>query len=362
VAFKEKLSIFGRVLGLSLFILCSHARAEDLPWHLGALSPADQAPAAINTLGAQPGPNDVVVAVIDGGVISSHPSLQGRVLAGYDMLSAPNNLKGGRSADFSPDAHDAKCGNRLSSSVHHTHGTEIASLIAGNGHDGVVGVNPAAKILPVRLFGACQMTRQDLMDAMAWAAGLPVAGVPANPNPARVINLSFSGGNYACGKDLQQLLARIEKKNIFVVAAVGNTFGKKLSEPANCNGVISVGAVDAENTIENYSALDPRTVIYAPGGGKNLWRVSKWRNNKLKVATYDVTGSGDESAVGAYKGIGTSYAAPLVSGFISLLLSRQPTLKPADFLEHLDQYSRPVTPHANCAECKPRGLMLPAGS
>ena len=44
------------------------------------------------------------------------------------------------------------------------------------------------------------------------------------------------------------------QKNIFVVAAVGNTYGKKLAEPANCDGVISVGAVDAENNIEGYSA------------------------------------------------------------------------------------------------------------
>ena len=257
------------VSGFSLVLASLTVQAQDLPWHLGSMSSSSAAaPAAINTAGTKPGPHEVVVAVIDGGVLPNHPSLSGRLLPGYDMLSAPNNLKGGRSSDFGPDARDAKCGDRVSSGSYRTHGTEVASLIAGNGRDGVAGVNPSAKILPVRLFGSCQMSRTDLLDSISWAAGMPVAGAPNNPNPARVINLSFAGGKAVCGDDLQQLLDRVAKKNIFVVAAVGNTFGKRLAEPANCRGVISVGAVDAENNIENYSSLDPRTTIYAPGGGK----------------------------------------------------------------------------------------------
>jgi serine protease len=47
------------------------------------------APAAINTAGTKPGPHEVVVAVIDGGVLPNHPSLSGRLLPGYDMMSAP---------------------------------------------------------------------------------------------------------------------------------------------------------------------------------------------------------------------------------------------------------------------------------
>jgi serine protease len=317
------------------------------------------APAAINTAGTKPGPNEVVVAVIDGGVLPNHPSLSGRLLPGYDMLSAPNNLKGGRSTDFGPDQRDAKCGDHVSAGPYRTHGTEVASLIAGNGRDGVVGVNSRAKILPVRLFGSCNMSRADLLDSLAWAAGMPVDGVPINTNPARVINLSFAGGKSVCGDDLQQLIDRLSKKNIFVVAAVGNTFGRKLAEPANCRGVISVGAVDAENNIENYSALDARTVVYAPGGGKRISSVDRaWRVNKLKVATFDVDFKGNESPAGLFSGVGTSYAAPLVSGFVSLLLSHNPALTPADFIKQLPKFSRPVNPSPNCPDCNPRGLAM----
>jgi serine protease len=351
----------GKLLFSSLSLVLGTALAQETPWHLGSLNAsANNAPSAINTAGVKPGPYEVVVAVIDAGVLQGHPSLEGRLLPGYDFLSAPHNPKGGRSANFAPDPRETKCLGQTLSTSFRTHGTEIASLIAGNGREksGVYGVNPLAKILPIRLFGACNMSRTDLLDAMAWSAGLTVAGVPNNPNPAHVINLSFSGGGAVCGADLQALVKRLVQKKVFVVAAVGNTFGKKLAEPANCEGVISVGAVDPENNIESYSALDARTVIYAPGGGRRLNEDSNWQANKLKVASFDVDAKGEENPVGLARGVGTSYAAPLVSGFISLLLSHRPMMTPAEFQARLPQYSRAVNSDAHCAECAPRGLVL----
>ena len=336
--------------------------AQDLPWHLGSLNTSvPVAPAAINTASVKPGPHEVIVAVIDSGILAGHPSLAGRLLPGYDMLSPPLNLRGARSADVSPDARDAKCGERVVSGAFRTHGTEVASLIAGNGQDGVLGVNPSAKILPIRLFGSCPMTRTDLLDAMSWAAGFSVPGVALNPNPARVINLSFAGGKSVCGADLQQLVDRLNKKNIFVVAAVGNLFGKRLAEPSNCNGVISVGALDADNHIESYSALDARTVIYAPGGGKGLDGHAPWHINKLKVASFDVDFKGDEMPLSSARGVGTSYAAPLVSGFISLLLSHRPDMGPGEFLAQLQKFTRVVPRPDKCTDCVPKGLaMMPS--
>lgn len=351
----------GQLLWASLLLVLGAAHAQEKPWHLGSLhASGHNAPSAINTAGVKPGPFEVVVAVIDAGVLQGHPSLEGRLLPGYDFLSPPHNPRGARSANFAPDPRDTPCAGHTASSAFRTHGTEIASLIAGNGREksGVYGVNPSAKILPVRLFGACNMSRSDLLEAMAWSAGLPVAGIPANPSPAQVINLSFAGGGAVCGADLQALVHRLAQKKIFVVAAVGNIFGKKLAEPANCEGVISVGAIDPENNIESYSALDARTVIYAPGGGRRLSEDSSWQANKLKVASFAVDSNGEENPVGLERGVGTSYAAPLVSGFISLLLSHRPHLSPAEFLSRLPQYSRAVNPSAKCPECNPRGLVL----
>lgn len=298
----------------------------------------------------------MVVAVIDSGVMASHPSLKGRLLPGYDMASANLNLRKTRSPDFSPDERDTHCGERAPPASFRTHGTEVASLIAGNGADGVLGVNPQAQIVPVRLFGACATSRQDLLAAIAWSAGLPVKDAPDNPHPARIINLSISGGFSVCSQELQNLINRVTEKNIFVVAAAGNNFQKKLHEPANCKGVISVGALDAQNRIADYSALDTRTVIYAPGGGPTLSGHEQWSMNKLKVASYEQLTNGQDHPTASYRGVGTSYAAPIVAGYISLWLSHWPEKTRADFLNELDQLTRRVEPVSACASCVPRGL------
>ena len=345
------------LLTLSLLSAFHASSAQNLPWHLGASEiNGTYAPSAINTSFIKPGPHQIIVAVIDSGVIAIHPSLQGQLVPGYDMLSAPNNLRGGRSSNFAPDERDARCGQRLISGAFRTHGTEVASLIAANGGDGVHGVNPSAKILPIRLFGACNMTRYDLLDAIAWAAGLPVEGTPINANPARVINMSIAGGLAVCGSDLQRLINRVIEKKIFVIAAAGNNFHKPLPEPANCQGVISVGAVDAENKIEIYSALDSRTTIYAPGGGKRLDSNTYWSENKLMVATYELDFLGNERAAAAQRGVGTSFAAPIVSGFVSLWLSHHPNKQPTDLSKELPNFLRQVDSIIKCPECMPKGL------
>jgi hypothetical protein len=56
------------------------------------------------------------------------------------------------------------------------------------------------------------MSRPDLLDAIAWAAGLPVEGIPTNPYPARVINMSTAGGLPVCSADLQRLITRVVEK------------------------------------------------------------------------------------------------------------------------------------------------------
>jgi serine protease len=297
------------------------------------------------------------VAVIDSGVMAGHPSLAGQLLPGYDMVSGPQNLRNKRSTNYSPDERGAKCGSRLMSNSFRTHGTEVASLVAGNGVDGVFGVNPEAKILPIRVFGACAMSRKDLIEAISWAAGYPIAGLPRNPYPAKIINLSMAGGFAECGADLQALIDRLVQDQKFIVAAAGNNFHKPLHEPANCTGVISVGALNAENRIEIYSALDPRTFVYAPGGGASLSVNAKWAVNKLKVATFELDFFGDERPTTRFSGVGTSYSAPVVAGFISLWLSYYPDKTFADFLREKPKFVRQVEPIEQCAECTPLGLV-----
>lgn len=345
--------LWGLAITLSM---CHNAHADATPWHIEPGGP-DTSPASIQSAPIRPGTSNIVVAVIDSGVIAEHPALEGVLLPGFDMVAAQRNLRGSRSSNFAPDPRDAACGQRLVSSSFRTHGTEVASLIAGNGYENMWGVNPRARVVPVRIFSTCGMSPEDMIDAIRWAAGLKVEGIPNNAYPANVINISITGGATQCRPELQKAVNAARKNGAFVVAAAGNNFQKPLAEPANCDGVISVGALSAENKIENYSALDSRTTIYTTGGGPALRVSQPWAHNKLKVATAELSMLGGERLIVMDKGIGTSFAAPVVSGFLSLWLSLNPNLKPQDWDAHVDSFVRQVPRLEKCADCNPRGLV-----
>jgi serine protease len=321
----------------------SPATADNSPGHLSSVfTQHTMAPAAIHIWGVESGPHQVVVAVVDSGVIADHPALQGRLLPGYDMQSRPHNTRGDRSSDFTPEPPNMRCNDVPVSNAYRTHGTEVASLIVGNGFGNVWGVNPGALVLPVRIMGPCPISRLDIIDAIAWAAGFEVPGVMLNPYPARVINLSFAGGGFSCDVRTQALIDRVVERGIFVVAAGGNNLRKQLQEPANCRGVVSVAAVNTEGYIEVYSALDARTALYAPAASPPLSVEGNWSANKLRVATEEFDLLGRPRLVGADRGIGTSFAAPVVSGLIALLLSHRPSTRPGDLVQNLEAFSRQI--------------------
>jgi len=357
-----KVSLLATLIGMAALYPVT-VDAQTTPWHLASHAVSnDVAPAAINAWGVKPGSSPVVVAVIDSGVIQQHPALRGRVLPGYTMLSNANDPLGGRSADAEPAPSNQSCGGQLVSNSYRTHGTEVASLIAGNGAMDVWGVNPNAQIVPIRLMGPCPMTRRDMMDAIAWAAGLNVEGAPLNPNPARVINMSFAGGGQTCSPQLQALVNQLVDQGIFLVAAAGNNFRRKLQEPANCHGVISVGSLTADQAVARYSALDSRISLYAPGGGQRLRVAQPWAVNKLRVATEQVGTTGAARLVGDERGVGTSFAAPIVSGFIALVLSKKPQASPEEIFNSLDQFTKTVQRGVeSCDACVVNQLFINVG-
>lgn len=351
----RKLFIASLVGTASLTHLAAQA-IEGLGWHLGDANSERAAPASIGTYKTSPGPHTVYVAVIDSGIIQNHPSLEGALVGGFDMISSNAIASHTRSTDFSPDPRDAQCGAKLVSSTFRTHGTEVASIIAANGKDGMLGVNPKAKIVPIKVFGVCGLNMGDLIAAMNWAAGLKVDNLPINPNPVKIINISISGGKAVCSPALQQAINRLVNRNIFIVVAAGNNFNKPLAEPANCNGVISVGSVSADNQIERHSALDPRTVIYAPGGGARLKIDSGWAVNKIRIATFEPTVLGGEKSSVKESAVGTSYAAPIVAGYLSLWLSYHPNKTPQEWFAEIKAVQRPVPTPPTCPQCNASSL------
>src|SRR5205823_4685517 len=166
------------------------------------------------------GSASLTVAVVDSGVVP-HADLAGRLVPGYDFISdaSMSNDGDGRDAD-ARDPGDYGCNGAASS----WHGTHVAGTIgaASNNGAGVAGINWSSKILPVRVMGKCGGYTSDIVDGMRWAAGIAVIGVPANANPARVINLSL-GSDGACSSAFQSAVNDVIARGTVVVAAAGNS-------------------------------------------------------------------------------------------------------------------------------------------
>jgi hypothetical protein len=171
----------------------------------------------------------------------------------------------------------------------------------------------------VRALGKCGGTFDDILDALTWAIGQPVAGVPANPNPARVVNLSL-GGIGACPQSFQDAVNTALSQGVVVVVSAGNDSEDAMdSAPANCSGVITVGASTRQGDITGYSNFGRRVNLSAPGGDGQM---SDWI---LSTGNDGVAGPGNPDYEFA---VGTSFSAPLVSATASLMIARNANLTP----------------------------------
>ena len=317
----------------------------------GAAAGGSTLNAGSGTLNAGSGVS-AVVAVLDTG-ITAHPDLVGRVLPGYDFVSDPQlaNDGNGRDADASDpgdwvsaadrqQARFAACAEQRSS----WHGTVIAGLVAANSDNavGVAGIDRQARILPVRVAGKCGAAVADIVDGMRWAAGLAVAGVPINPNPARIINISF-GGAAACGHEYQAAVDELRTHGVVVVAAAGNDHGA-VARPANCNGVVGVAALNRDGFKTHYSSFGSAlassglATVGGDDGRSGAWRELLADGGLVTVWNAGATGVGE---AGYAKLFGTSFAAPLVSGTISLMLGVNPALTVEQLIEGLRKTVRP---------------------
>src|SRR5262249_54747997 len=106
------------------------------------------------------------------------------------------------------------------------HGTRVSGLIAAasNNAIGITGVVWNSPILPVRVLGKCGGFDSDILTAMRWAAGEQISGVPTNPYPAKIINLSL-GGDGICNAAYQATIQELSQRGVVVVASAGNSGG-----------------------------------------------------------------------------------------------------------------------------------------
>jgi len=293
----------------------------------------------------QTGNPSVTVAVIDTG-ITQHPDLAGRFLPGYDFITDAGMANDGNSRDPDPSdpgdgTVDNECGPGIPGEPSSFHGTFVSGLIAANTNNGVgiSGLDWSAKILPVRVLGKCGGSFDDIIDGILWAAGVAVPGVPPNPNPARVINMSL-GGTITCPQALQDAINAAMAQGTVIAVAAGNESTDALnSAPANCSGVITVGASTRQGDHASYSNVGQRVDLSAPGGDG---AVQDW----ILSTGNDPAGPG----LPVYEyAIGTSAAAPHVAAAASLLIARNANLTPGRIKDILINTTRPFAPGTDCS-------------
>ncbi|WP_455675412.1 S8 family peptidase [Pradoshia sp.] len=221
------------------------------------------------------GKNKVSVAVIDTGLDKNHPELKNKIKSSYNAINPINAPK----ADF--------------------HGTHVAGIIAGEKNNGVggYGVNPQSDIISIDVFN-----RDIFTSDYTVAEGI----LQAIKKKVKVINMSL--GSYYSSPIMEAAVEKARKAGIVMVASAGNEGADFPLYPASYAGVISVGAVDKNKTLTEYSSYGVSTDLVAPGD--NIYAPTYSLEKKSTFETLS----------------GTSMAAPMVTGTVSLLLSKYPKL------------------------------------
>ncbi|MFO0577909.1 MAG: S8 family serine peptidase [Polyangia bacterium] len=320
------------------------------------------------------GSSDVIVAVLDTGIALlhetpsgmplatplPHPDLKGRLLPGYDFISKPESS----GDDDGRDADPTDTGDVFSSRLH---GTHVAGILGANTNNGmgIAGVDPSCRILPVRVLGirGGDGTDSDIADAVTWASGGSVPGVPPLPRPADILNMSFGGRGVSF--TLQRAITEALGRGVLIIAAAGNGGADATTySPGAMDGVITVGAQDLKGRRADYSNYGPRVDLLAPGGGFSAFGDEvdlggPSDSGDLGVPG-DMAGLGDMSIdgiLGTYRDdgepeltlppfsyaplIGTSQATPHVAGAASLAKAVFPGLHQQALLALLRQTASP---------------------
>jgi type VII secretion-associated serine protease mycosin len=224
-----------------------------------------------------------IVALIDTGV-ADHRDLSGAVLPGIDTMAGGNEEAVRKDLDG--------------------HGTEMAGIIAGRGHgsgDGVLGIAPAAKILPIN----APINAGGSSSFMTKAVDFAIA------KHAGVINMSFG----TQGSDtMLDAIHKAQAADIVVVASSGNRGDENIEYPGAYTEVLTVGGYAKDRKIGSFSVTGPQVDLTAPGE---------------EIATTGSRGGGYRSSTG------TSGAAAIVSAAAALVRAKYPELSAAEVVHRL---------------------------
>ena len=268
---------------------------------------------------------NVVVAVIDEGVDFSHEDLQGNILNGYTVGN--------------PNGYGAPQNNDATISGSKGHGVACAGIIAAKDNNiGIKGIAYGAKILPVNIVP----NTVDPPFYYGFASNLEIAkAINWAWKRADVLSCSWGGGSFSSeiveAIDSARTFGRNSKGSL-VIFASGNSYPyhSNVSFPADVSGVVTVGAIDKNGVIWNYSQRGPEMNLVAPSGNVNL------SGDVVTTDRMGILGYNTLISNGNYtdKFGGTSAACPQVAGVAALLLSANNNLTELQVVEILNTTAR----------------------
>jgi hypothetical protein len=279
----------------------------------------------------------VVVAFLDTGINNAadgsypgHESLTGRCVGGAQFFGADSALDTPPAGSTDPEDH----GNPA-------HGTHVAGIAVGSGGpDGFArGVAPGAKYVDVKVLSDAGVGL-GVAEGLDWCIHNRARGWDGGTTGIQVINLSLASPDWSDGNDVTAMLARrATELGIVVVAAMGNDgLASNVPTPAAGDGVIAVGAYDAQRTPrcedDQFATFSNRGPRVSDGDGDVL---DELKPDLLAPGEVVLSADGDLGSDGSqYRRLsGTSMAAAFVTGAAACLRAQYPALTPAQIADLL---------------------------